>query len=84
MKNSDFIWQFLMLKIGVIPNPKTGCIFPIFFSIFPIKFKKILSLQFFNLDSVIAPLVSVLAAGASQIGALPILQVLKFINMQQF
>ena len=37
---SDFIWQFFMPNIGVIPNQKTGCIFPIFVSIFPIKLKK--------------------------------------------
>ena len=29
---SDFIWQFLTPNIGLIPNPKTGCIFPIFYT----------------------------------------------------
>ena len=45
---SDFIWLFLTPNIGVIPNPKTGCIFPIFVSIFPMKIikKKFLCLHF--------------------------------------
>ena len=57
--HSGFIWPFLTPNIGVIPNAKTGCIFPIFVSIFPIKLKKIFLFvfAFFNLDCVIAPLV---------------------------
>ena len=40
--NSDFIWQFLLPYMGVIPNPKMVFIFPIsciFALIFPLFMK---------------------------------------------
>ena len=62
---SDFIWPFLTPNIGVIPNKKTGCIFPIFVSIFPKKLFFFFVFAFFTLDRVIAQLVPLQAARAS-------------------
>ena len=83
---SDFIWQFLTPNIDIIPNPKTGCIFPIFVSIFPIKFFfffRVCSFQSRPRHCAIGPFTgswSKLDVCRDRIGALPILQVSKLCN----
>ena len=81
---SDFIWQFLTPNIGVIPNPKTGCIFQIFDSIFPMKFFFLVcSFQSRPRHCAIGPFTgscSKLDVCRDQIGALPILQFSKLCN----
>ena len=86
MITSDFIWQSWTLNIGVILNPKTGCIFSTFVSIFPIELKK--NIRVFSFQSrprhcAIDPFTgswSKLDFMRGKNGALPILQVSKLCN----